>query len=182
MDCNSSVHGISQARIQEWITISFYRGSSWPRDRTHVACISCIGRLILYHWTASKALKILVPGAINGIVIALLYENSASQENMLHTCYFIFKLYMFKVQLISLQRLLASLFFLGAIICLCSTSESSLIPPSSLVSTFDLLPGPKDIHHVFQHFFPFFSLSLPLKYTPRISSSSLKNLQWLPIT
>ena len=181
MDCNSSVHGISQARIQELITISFYRGSSWPRDRTHVACISCIGRLILYHWTASKALKILVPGAINGIVIALLYENSASQENMLHTCYLILKLYMFKVRLTSLQRLLASLFFKGALIRLCSTSDSSLIPPS-LVSTFDLLPGPKDIHRVFQLFFPFFSLSLPLKYTPRISSSSLKNLHWLPIT
>ena len=29
-----SVHGISQARIQEWVAISFSRGSSWPRDRT----------------------------------------------------------------------------------------------------------------------------------------------------
>ena len=33
----SSVHGIFQARIQEWITISFSKGSSWPRDRTHVS-------------------------------------------------------------------------------------------------------------------------------------------------
>ena len=35
MDCSppdSSVHGIFQARIQEWIAISFSRGSSWPRD------------------------------------------------------------------------------------------------------------------------------------------------------
>ena len=35
MDCSplgSSVHGISQARILEWIAISFSRGSSWPRD------------------------------------------------------------------------------------------------------------------------------------------------------
>ena len=30
----SSVHGISQTRILEWITISFSRGSSWPRDQT----------------------------------------------------------------------------------------------------------------------------------------------------
>ena len=98
---------------QKWIAISFSRGSSGPSDPTHVACISCIGRLILYHWAASKALKILVPSAINGIVIILLSERSASHENMLHTCYLILKLYMSKVKLISLQRLLASLFFQG---------------------------------------------------------------------
>ena len=36
MNCNppgSSVCGISQARIQEWVAISFSRGSSWPRDK-----------------------------------------------------------------------------------------------------------------------------------------------------
>ena len=51
MDCNlssSSVHGISQARILEWVAISFSKGSSWPRGRT---CISCICRWILYYWT-----------------------------------------------------------------------------------------------------------------------------------
>ena len=35
MDCSppgSSVHGIFQARILEWVTISFHRGSSQPRD------------------------------------------------------------------------------------------------------------------------------------------------------
>ena len=37
MDCGppgSSVHGIFQARILEWVAISFSRGSSHPRDRT----------------------------------------------------------------------------------------------------------------------------------------------------
>ena len=48
----SSVHGISQARILEWVAISFSRGSSWPRDQTHV---SCIGRQILYHWATRDA-------------------------------------------------------------------------------------------------------------------------------
>ena len=43
----SSVHGISQGRILEWLTISFSRGSSQPRGQT---CVSCIGRQILYHW------------------------------------------------------------------------------------------------------------------------------------
>ena len=35
----SSVHGISQARILEWVAISFSRGSSRPRDQN---CISCL--------------------------------------------------------------------------------------------------------------------------------------------
>ena len=35
----STVHGISQARILEWVAISFSRGSSWPRDQTHVSCM-----------------------------------------------------------------------------------------------------------------------------------------------
>ena len=49
MDCSPSgfsVHGILQARILEWVAISFLRGSSWPRDWT---CISCIGRSSLYY-------------------------------------------------------------------------------------------------------------------------------------
>ena len=36
----SSVHGISQARILEWVAISFSRGSSRPRDRTHISCFA----------------------------------------------------------------------------------------------------------------------------------------------
>ena len=39
MDCSPpgcSVHGILQARILEWVAISFSRGSSWPRDWTQV--------------------------------------------------------------------------------------------------------------------------------------------------
>ena len=36
----SSVHGIFQARILEWVTISFSRESSWPRDRTRVSRIA----------------------------------------------------------------------------------------------------------------------------------------------
>ena len=36
----SSIHGILQARILEWVAISFSRGSSWPRDGTKVSCIA----------------------------------------------------------------------------------------------------------------------------------------------
>ena len=43
MNCSppgSSVHGISRARIQEWVTISSSRGSFRPRNLTCVACIA----------------------------------------------------------------------------------------------------------------------------------------------
>ena len=42
----SSVHGILQARILEWVAILSSTGSFGPRDWIHV---SCIGRRILYH-------------------------------------------------------------------------------------------------------------------------------------
>ena len=55
LDCSlpgSSVHGVSQARILEWGVIFFSRWSSQTRDW---ACISCIGRQILYHWASREA-------------------------------------------------------------------------------------------------------------------------------
>ena len=36
----SSVHGILQVRILEWVAIFFSRGSSWPRDQTQVSHIA----------------------------------------------------------------------------------------------------------------------------------------------
>ena len=54
MDCSlsgSSVYGISQARILEWVAISYSRGSSQPRDQTHISCIS---RWVLSHWATRE--------------------------------------------------------------------------------------------------------------------------------
>ena len=51
-DCGppgSSVHGILQARILEWVAVPSVRGSSRPRYRTLVSDIACIGRQVLYH-------------------------------------------------------------------------------------------------------------------------------------
>ena len=48
IDCGpqcSSVHGILQARILEWVAIPFSKGSSWPRDWTQVSRIA--GRLYM---------------------------------------------------------------------------------------------------------------------------------------
>ena len=50
MDCNSpgsSVHGILQARILEWVAMPSSRASSPPRDRTHISGVSGIGTQIL---------------------------------------------------------------------------------------------------------------------------------------
>ena len=50
-DCSlpgSSVHGISQVRILEWVAISYSRESSRPRDWTVVSGDACMGRQILY--------------------------------------------------------------------------------------------------------------------------------------
>ena len=47
----SSVYGISQAGILQWVAISSFRGSSWPRDWTHISCVSCIaGRFFTTEW------------------------------------------------------------------------------------------------------------------------------------
>ena len=50
MDCEStgsSICGISQGRILEWVAMPSSRGSSWPRDWTHISYVSCIGRWVL---------------------------------------------------------------------------------------------------------------------------------------
>ena len=47
---------ISQARILEWVTMAYSRGSSWPRDKTHVSCVPCMGRWVLYHCAIWEAL------------------------------------------------------------------------------------------------------------------------------
>ena len=57
MDCSppgSSVHGIFQARILEWVAISFSRRSSWPRDWTQVSRI--VGRHFTI-WAIREVLK-----------------------------------------------------------------------------------------------------------------------------
>ena len=66
IDCSlpgSSVQGISQARILEWVVIYSSRGSSQPRGQTRVSCTSCPGRQILYHcatWEARSRCLIII--------------------------------------------------------------------------------------------------------------------------
>ena len=60
MDCGppgSSVHGILQARILEWVAIPFFRGTSRPRDRTLVSCIAGRFFIVWATWEALYELK-----------------------------------------------------------------------------------------------------------------------------
>ena len=53
MDCSppgSSVHGILQARILEWVAMSFSRRSSRPRDWSLDSPVSCVSRWALHYW------------------------------------------------------------------------------------------------------------------------------------
>ena len=47
----SSVHGILQARILEWVAIPFFRKSSWPKD---VRWVSCIAGRCFITWATRK--------------------------------------------------------------------------------------------------------------------------------
>ena len=61
MDCSppgSSVHGTLQARILEGVAMPSSRASSWPRDLTHVFCVSCTSRWILDHCPNWEAMNL----------------------------------------------------------------------------------------------------------------------------
>ena len=80
MDCSlpgSSVHGTFQARVLEWVAISFYRGSSQPRDWTPVSHIA--GRCFII-WATREALCILKQRSIKNVIYEVVLHT------WLHTC------------------------------------------------------------------------------------------------
>ena len=57
MDCSrpgSSIHGIFQARILEWVAVAFSKVSSQPRDWAPVSCIA--GRLFFIIWATEESI------------------------------------------------------------------------------------------------------------------------------
>ena len=69
MNCSlpgSSVHGILQARILQWVAISFSRGSSQIKDWTGISCVSCIAGWFFTCWAIGKptSAKTLFPNNI----------------------------------------------------------------------------------------------------------------------
>ena len=82
-DCSppgSSVQGILQARILEWVAMPSSRGYFPLKDQTHVSCISCIGRLyhcatwgspLIYYYVSVKKKKIEMITEKNWILVFL---------------------------------------------------------------------------------------------------------------
>ena len=86
-DCSppgSSVHGILQARILEWVAMPPSRGSSGPKDQTHISYISCIGSGFFF-WEAPFFKD------INPITDVLPFQSHlnliSSQRSHLQYCY-----------------------------------------------------------------------------------------------
>ena len=85
MDCSlpsSSIHGIFQARILEWIAISFSRGSSQSRDGTQVCCIA--GRLLTL-WATGEMKRITssAPPRSGTVVKHIVYGSSQGLQGAL---------------------------------------------------------------------------------------------------
>ena len=83
VDCGplgSSVHGILQARIMEWVAISSSKGFSLPRDQTHISCVSCIGRWILHYCTTWEVVKTIRNGLCGN------YHEINYTTELLHLC------------------------------------------------------------------------------------------------
>ena len=94
MDCSptgSSVHGVFEARVLEWVAISFSRRSSQHRDRTWVSCI--VGRRFTV-WASGKSLKWLcspycLPVTLRGYRSLILYmKGLRCREGLWQTCCF----------------------------------------------------------------------------------------------
>ena len=99
---NSSVHGILQARILEWVAIPFSKGSSQPRDQTQVSCLAggfftiwatseaqldntLVSKGQSRHWMKMLTGEILkVSTAKTGRLAYLLYEQAWKITRLLH--------------------------------------------------------------------------------------------------
>ena len=80
LDCSppeSSICGIFQARILEWVDIPFSGRFSWFRDWT---CISCIGRWILYHRATWEAPFFMLLNLYSSLSSTLLSENYCNDK------------------------------------------------------------------------------------------------------
>ena len=70
----SSAHWISQARIPEWVAISYFKGSSRPRDQTCISCLlrweadsyrrASLGGPYAVYFTVGKSLSLVTHSAI----------------------------------------------------------------------------------------------------------------------
>ena len=69
----SSVRGIIQARVLEWVAMPSSKGSSQLRDRTSISYGSCTDRQVLYHECHQ-------PGSSTDMIIPLLLVGTVSSR------------------------------------------------------------------------------------------------------
>ena len=82
----SSVRGILQARILEWVVMPSSRGPSQPRDQTHISNVFCIGMQVLYHWASLVAQLVKNPPAMwETWVRSLGWEDSLEKGKTIHS-------------------------------------------------------------------------------------------------
>ena len=109
----SSVHRILQAKTLEWVAISYSRGSSQPRDGTHVSYVSCIGRWVLYHFPTWEALKMI---GLDTIFLVML--NSGGRIVLLSKRFLILHLFVLPppLKLLAATEFVSCYFFFSSII------------------------------------------------------------------
>ena len=77
----SSVYGIFQARILEWVAIYSFKRSSRCRDQTHTSCVSCIAGRFFAQWAIRKT-KICIT---YGLVYTYIFPCSVNREGIKET-------------------------------------------------------------------------------------------------
>ena len=107
MNCNlpgSSVHGIFQARIQEWVAISFSRGSSLSRDQTRVSRI--VGRCFTIWATREGQIWRLSSNPEGEVVGRLLWGHSMISWSILPLFFVLISSHIFGFAGLPFQKLL----------------------------------------------------------------------------
>ena len=87
-DCSppgSSVHGILQARMLEWVAVPSSRGSSQPSDRTCIFYVSCFGRWVLFHYChlGSPTFVVFFPKRSSSLLPSRLLRSKTSDNTKL---------------------------------------------------------------------------------------------------
>ena len=104
MDCSlpgSSIHGIFQTRVLEWVAISFSRGSSRPRDQTQVSLIAgrhseelpnCFqSNCIILHFYQQNICFIFSTSSPTFVIVYLSYYSHLGVWEVLSHCSFDFR-------------------------------------------------------------------------------------------
>ena len=163
----SSVHGISQARILEWVAILFSRESSWPVDQTRFCCID---RWALYYWAIIRRNLYLVVVQLLSCVWLFATTRAATCQASLSITIFWSFLKLMSIKSVIPLTILSSINPLFS----CFQSFPGSFPMSQLFTSGDQSIGASVSASVLpmniQHWFPLRLVGSP--YSPRDSQES----------